>query len=78
MRQFQASQSYSGRLIGLEAKHGPAAALDSPVILLDDIVRVMEVSSTRQDEPTGFARRFHLLLVFGHESKDPSHDRCMG
>ena len=44
MHELEPSQSYSCRLIGLEAKHGPAPALDSPVILLDDIVQVMTLT----------------------------------
>jgi hypothetical protein len=44
MHEFQPSQSDGRRPIGLEAQHGAAPALDSPVILLDDIVQVMALT----------------------------------
>src|SRR5438105_1927374 len=34
----------------------------------------MKVSSTRQDDPTGFARRFHRFSYSG-TYRNPSHDR---
>jgi hypothetical protein len=47
MHEFQARQGHGRRPVGLEPKHGLASALDSPVVLLDDVVQVLAL--THQD-----------------------------
>lgn len=47
MRELDAQESHGGP-VGLEPQHGPAAALDRPMVLLDDDVQVLAVA--HQDE----------------------------
>ena len=47
MHELQARQGHGRRPVGLEPEHGLASALDSPVVLLDDVVQV--TAPTHQD-----------------------------
>jgi hypothetical protein len=47
MRKFHAGKRNGCRAKGLQGKHGRAAALDCPMILLDDVVEI--TATTHQD-----------------------------
>ena len=67
MREFDARQRHDGGPIGLEAEHGSAAALDRPLVLLDDLVQVLAVANQDVYPPPVFstepAQRPVTLLV---------------
>ena len=67
MRELDPRKSYRCGPVGLEAQHRPAAALDRPVVLLDDIVQVLAVANQDVYPPPIFstepAQRPMALLV---------------